>query len=407
MKKITLIMALVALATAINAQPINVSNAYEQQNRGYYEKAMGFIDQAVKHEATATSPQAWFYRTMIYYKIGGEIEKGTKQGKKLATIAPDWLTQAYVSALTWDQYDTKKEFQEKVSLFVAGIGYSYYSNANAAFKAKDYEKTIAMCDSALTLFGIAKQAGKQYLQPTNQLAGFAAYNSQKMDIAKKYFNYLVRSGFEDDQVYNILFDLYVKDQDTINALKTARNYSSAFPQKFQSDMLLARAYSFSGNYEKSKESMTKALEKATDVNTRAALLCAIGSVYEEANDFTEAEKNYSESINILPKQYLANYNMGKMFYNRALDKRDAANNVDPNDETGLYDKLNDEALALFGQTTQYFENAINFIDGLDEANQASNKNNLKICLGALSKVYLSLNKTDQYKTIKARLDSLN
>ena len=396
-------MAFALLATAAGAQSINVSNAYEQQNRGYLKKAKGFIDQAVQHESTSTSAQAWFYRTMIYCKIGGAIKDNTKQGKELATLCPEWYRDAYVSALSWKQYDTKGEYTEKISLFIPYVGNVYYDLADKALEAKDYTKSIAYCDTAITLFNIE---GKQYLQQCYHLAGVAAQNSGNNELVKKYFNYLVRTKYKNDQIYEILFNIYSQEKDTVNAMKLATNYRKAFPDKYQSDMLMARAYLVNGNFDKSKECMTAALGKVQDVDQKAALLCNVAAVYEMTNDFEEAEKNYNESLTLVANQFNANFNMGKMFYNRAADKLTAANDVPPTDESGLYEKLFEEAKGLFRQSITYLNSAIAYIDGLDENLKSRNQANLYNCLNALKTAYLRLEMNDEFMATDARLKTV-
>ena len=98
--------------------------------------------------------------------------------------------------------------------------------------------------------------------------------------------------------------------------------------------------------------------------------------------------------------------MGKMFYNRAVDKLTEANNVPPTDETGLYEKLNAESLEFFRQSIPYFNNAISFIDHLDAEGQGLNRQNLYNCLNALNTVYARLEMYDQLKPVKARIEEL-
>ena len=95
-----------------------------------------------------------------------------------------------------------------------------------------------------------------------------------------------------------------------------------------------------------------------------------------------------------------------MLYNRAVDKLNDANNFPPDDETGLYEKLNQESKDFFRQSIPYFTNAISFIDNLDEHGQATNRANLFHCLNALNTVYARLEMYDELKPIKARIDEL-
>ena len=101
--------------------------------------------------------------------------------------------------------------------------------------------------------------------------------------------------------------------------------------------------------------------------------------------------------------------MGKMFYNRAVDKNNAANQLDPFDEAsvGLYEKLNDEAKGFFRQAITYLEKSVAYIDGLtDENAKASQRPNLINSLRALQNAYSRVDMLNETNAIKARVDQL-
>ena len=98
--------------------------------------------------------------------------------------------------------------------------------------------------------------------------------------------------------------------------------------------------------------------------------------------------------------------MGKMIFNRGVDKLDAANAVPPEDESGLYDRLLEESNGFFRQSIQYFTSAINYIDALPANAQAAQRPNLFNCLSALKTVYARLEMYDDLKTVNARMDAI-
>ena len=105
-------------------------------------------------------------------------------------------------------------------------------------------------------------------------------------------------------------------------------------------------------------------------------------------------------------QLVDNFDKGKMFYNRAVDKLIEANDVPSMDKTGLYDKLQVECSELFRQSIPYFNNAIRFIDKLDAEEQGANREKLSYCLNALNTVYIRLGMYDELKPIKVRIEEL-
>jgi len=264
---------------------------------------------------------------------------------------------------------------------------------------------MSFCDESIKIFNECGK--KEYASESYLLAGKAAFNAHNNDAILKYLKPLVRSRSKDQFVYRTLFDIYKSTSDTNEAIKVAQNYTKAAKDDYNANMMLAEAYLLKGNMELGNAEIQKALDKTSDKpELHASLLAAAGAVFESVKDFTSAESRYKESLQSLPNQFLANFGLGKMLYNRAVDKLNDANNVPPEDETGLYDKLLQESKEFFRQSIPYFNSAIQFIDNLNEEGQAHNRANLYHCLNALNTVYARLEMYDELKPVKARIESL-
>ena len=402
MKKIALMLALVVIGYTAGAQSLNVSSAREAQNRGYFDKAKKLIDAACEHEQTRNDAKTWYYAGLIYSQIGGEAEKPKSKYKNLD---PDWLIKCKSAALRCKELDTEKEYAEGNNTILSFVGNEYYKKAITAFNQQNWTEAMSLCDESIKIFNECGK--KEYASESYLLAGKAAFNAQNNEAILKYLKPLVRTRSKDAFVYRTLFDIYKSTSDTNEAIKVAQNYAKAAKDDYNANMMLAEAYLLKGNLEEGNAEIQKALDKTGDKpEVHASLLAAAGAVFEGVNDFAKAETRYKESLTALPNQFLANFGLGKMLYNRAVDKLNDANNVPPDDETGLYEKLNQESKDFFRQSIPYFTNAISFIDNLDEHGQAANRANLFHCLNALNTVYARLEMYDELKPIKARIDEL-
>ena len=414
MKKLTVILAFVALGFSAAAQSLNVSSAYEAQNRGYLKKAKGYIDEACLNEQTKEDPQTWFYATLIYCKIGDEISQNTKKGRELKEVAPDWYRKAFNALLAWHQFDTKGEYTNKITPFFAYVSNTYYNKAvtevSAQGKTPNYAYAMALCDTAIQLSNVV--GNKDLATSSYYLAGQCARALGNNEAMKKYFLPLTKSKpnkqtFDAKLVYESMFQLYVKEKDTVNAMKVARSYTRNYPDDFQADALMAGAYLMNGNPEKGVEIMNKAVEKvAADPTKKAEALSIAAGFYEQAKDYTGAEAKYKEALQINANSYAANYGLAAMNFNRAADKITEAGNVPIDDETGLYDKLNNEAKEYFRASVPYFVAAIAYIDGLPADQQPQHKANLHTCLRSLSTVYARLDMLEESKAAEARATAL-
>ena len=402
MKKIALMLALVVIGYTAGAQSLNVSSAREAQNRGYFDKAKKLIDAACEHEQTRNDAKTWYYAGLIYSQIGGEAEKPKSKYKNLD---PDWLIKCKSAALRCKELDTEKEYAEGNNTILSFVGNEYYKKAITSFNQQNWTEAMSLCDESIKIFNECGK--KEYASESYLLAGKAAFNAQNNEAILKYLKPLVRTRSKDAFVYRTLFDIYKSTSDTNEAIKVAQNYAKAAKDDYNANMMLAEAYLLKGNLEEGNAEIQKALDKTGDKpEVHASLLAAAGAVFEGVNDFANAETRYKESLTALPNQFLANFGLGKMLYNRAVDKLNDANNVPPDDETGLYEKLNQESKDFFRQSIPYFTNAISFIDNLDEHGQATNRANLFHCLNALNTVYARLEMYDELKPIKARIDEL-
>ena len=402
MKKIALMLALVVIGYTAGAQSLNVSSAREAQNRGYFDKAKKLIDAACEHEQTRNDAKTWYYAGLIYSQIGGEAEKPKSKYKNLD---PDWLIKCKSAALRCKELDTEKEYAEGNNTILSFVGNEYYKKAITSFNQQNWTEAMSLCDESIKIFNECGK--KEYASESYLLAGKAAFNAQNNEAILKYLKPLVRTRSKDAFVYRTLFDIYKSTSDTNEAIKVAQNYAKAAKDDYNANMMLAEAYLLKGNLEEGNAEIQKALDKTGDKpEVHASLLAAAGAVFEGVNDFANAETRYKESLTALPNQFLANFGLGKMLYNRAVDKLNDANNVPPDDETGLYEKLDQESKDFFRQSIPYFTNAISFIDNLDEHGQATNRANLFHCLNALNTVYARLEMYDELKPIKARIDEL-
>ncbi|MBQ6682552.1 MAG: hypothetical protein IJM74_00410 [Bacteroidales bacterium] len=403
MKKIALILlAFVVMCYSASAQSLNVTSAREAQNRGYLDKAKKLIDPACEHEQTKNDAKTWYYAGLIYSLIGGETEKPKSKYKNLDA---DWLEKCKNAALRCKELDTEKEYAEGNNTILSYVGNEYYKKAINAFQAQNWDESMAMCEESVRIFNECGK--KEYAAESYLLAGKAAMNAHNNEAILKYFKPLVRTRTKENLVYSTLFRMYKQSGDTNEALKVAQNYVKFCPSDFNANMMMAEAYLLKGNINEGNAEIQKALEKTVDKpQIHAQLQAAAGAAYENVKDFENAENQYKASLTTLPNQFLANYGLGKMLYNRAVDKLDEANNVPPTDESGLYDNLLNESKDFFRQSIPYFTNAIAFIDAMDADGQAQNRSNLHQCLHALNTVYARLEMYDELKPIKARIEAL-
>lgn len=404
MKKITLFAALLAFAFAANAQTLNVQSAAQDLKKGYLNKAKDEIDLACEHENTKNDAKTWYYAGLIYSRIGSEI---TNPKSKFKDLAPDWCEKALAAAMRCKELDTENEYAEGNNGVFRFVGNEFYSRAVTAYnEEKDYPKAVQMCEEAIKVF--SNSGDKKFVMDAYYLAGIASQVQKDDEAVLKYFKPLVRTKTDKESVYRTMFEIYKGKNDTVEATKIAKNFLKNQPNNYQSSLLMAQAYLLSGNIDKGREMIDAAVNMTKDQPAvYSSLLGAAAGILEQTKDYAGAEAKYQESLTLNPSQFEANFGLGKMIFNRGVDKLDAANNVPPEDETGLYDKLVEESNGFFRQSIQYFQSAVSYIDGLDANGQNMQRANLFNCLTALKKIYARLELYEELKPINARLEQLS
>ncbi len=402
MKKLSMIMAFVALTFAASAQTLNVQSAIQDLKKNYLKKAKAEIDLATEHEQTRDDPKTWCYRGLIYARIGQEV---TNPKSKFKDLAPDWAEQAYAAALECKRLDTKNEYASENNSVFRFVGNEFYSRSIEAFNVQNYTLALDCATKAIEMYnnsGDSKFAGEAMY-----IAGRSSKGLNDNEGVKKYYNNLIRKKTDKEDVYRTLFNIYKTEGNNDAAMKTASSYKKNCPDDYNADLLMAEGYLLSQNLDKAKEMLEAALQKTKDnADLYPQLLCQVAAILELTQDYTGAEAKYTESMQLNPNQFAANFGMGKMIYNRAVDKHNAANEVPETDESGLYEKLLGESNDLFRQSIQYFQAGINFIDALPADAQPMQRANLFNCLNALKVVYARLEMYDELKAINSRLTEI-
>ena len=155
--------------------------------------------------------------------------------------------------------------------------------------------------------------------------------------------------------------------------------------------------------------INQALELTKDsANIYPDLLTSAGALLQLTNDIDGAKAKFEESLTLKPVQFGANFSMGQMYYNSAVDKITAIPEPDPfNEETiVLGQKLEDEAKELFGKSIIYLEKAVEYIDKLPEGQEKMQRANLGNALQALGTAYARVERFDESKAARERFEAL-
>lgn len=306
-----LMAALVMVPMGLMAQK-DVVSAYNANQDGDYLKAAGFIDQAILDEKANVKEKTWRYRGNIYTNLA--------QDSTLFAQVPDALEKAVASFAKAEELDVKQRYStERLSDIArgasiagqAGIGYfnaGVYGRAGELFiTSADMTKLLGAVDT-MAIFN-------------------SALCFEKADMPEKAVEQYMMCGAYGYQVPNVFLyaaNIQKMGGDTARALATLQNARQDFPREQALIIEELNIYLLSGQFEQAKENLMLAAEQDP---TNEILWFSLGSVYDNLGMTDEAIGAYTKSLEIKPDYFDANYNLGALYFNKAVQMVNEANDM--------------------------------------------------------------------------------
>ena len=402
MKRLVLFMTLGIFAVSLMAQKSAVSYAdYEiELEKPDLDRAKEKIEEATEHEKTKDWPKTYVVKSKVYRNLYSKKNKD----KAFIDAAYEAILKADALDRKGDEKGKKKgKYQKDIRLEMLALRSEIINDGvHANNDLKDYARTLDAFEKVLAL-----DKNETYNQGQETLdtmilynAMATAYSSQKYDKMIAYANKVIETGYKaekPDQIYLMLYDSYKSLGDTTNMMETLKTAMVKFPdEKVFLDQLVFH-YVEMQNAEEGINYIKQSLAKKPD---NANLLFILGTFYDEIGEKDKAIETY-EKVNEIPNANKssvadANYNLGVVYYNKAVEAMSEAQEIKD------YKKFKEaEAIAL-----KKFEVCIPYFERVLEVNP-----NSKETLQALKPVYYRLNNVDKkyserYKEVTAKLESL-
>lgn len=385
MKKLIFILIAVCVSSISFAQKSQVVSAWNYLNNGELDKAKTAINTATNDETTKIMAKTWFYRGNIYLAIYND-----------STRKKDFndLTEAYNSYKKAKEYDAKGEFTIDLMNPWLEVAYYTFNEAVIPYNAKDYQKAYDNFMRVSEIYGIVNSTYKQNIIDTSAsfYAANAAVKLGKYEDATKIYNELINNKhFEDPEIYTNLADIALAGKDTSSAIEQLDKGITKYPTDQNLRIKQLNLYLFSHRFNEVIDKLKAAIDKEP---TRGDLYQALGSAYENTKDSSNARKAYEKAIALNPSDFVANYSLGALIYNRAVEKIKAMNDLPASDQVG-YDKLKKEGDALLQKSLPYLEKA-----------RALNGKDIET-LNALKELYARLNMMDKLEEIKKAIAAIS
>jgi tetratricopeptide (TPR) repeat protein len=304
-------IAFIATASVAVAQK-QVVSAYNANKSGDYKAAAGYIEEAITIEKAAIKDKTWRYRGEIYLNIANDSALSVEYPNAL-WIAKDSYTKA-------QELDTKGNYEREI---ITGLGLVQTTAGNQGIN--DY--TTENFSVAAAKFDLSAEVAGMF-DVIDTMAVFNAAlcyeKSGDVDLAVARYKSCGSFGYQVPNVYLFVANLLRQDGRVEEALTELQSAREQFPREQSLIIEELNIYLEGKDYERAENNLKLAAEGDP---TNEILWFSLGSVYDNLGKTDLAAEAYLKALSINAAYFDANYNLGAMYFNEAVQGINAANDM--------------------------------------------------------------------------------
>lgn len=323
-----------------------VVSAYNANKDGDYQAAATYIEQAILVEKSAVKEKTWRYRGDIYFNIATHPEVSVQFPNAL-----DLSRESYLKARELDvkgRYETEiLNGLARIQVHANNVGYKGYETGTFDVAAKHFDLAA----------GIARSF--------EQIDTMAVYNSalcyekaEMFDLAIERYLECAEIGYQVPNVYLFVSSIYRNNDNEEAALTTLQNARKDFPRAQSLIIEELNIYLTNGDFERAKTNLELAAEQDP---TNEILWYSLGSVFDNLGSVEEAIDSYKKALEVNPEYFDANFNLGALYFNQAVQGINEANDMwkprMTSKEAAAQKKLETDAKEMFVIAKPFLEKA--------------------------------------------------
>lgn len=310
MKNIFAIVFIAAASVALAQK--QVVSAYNANKSGEYKAAAGYIEEAITIEKAALKDKTWRYRGEIYLNIAND--------SALTIEFPNALWVAKESYTKAKELDTKGNYEREI---ITGLGLVQTTAGNQGitdYTTENYTEAAAKFDLSAEVAGM--------FDVIDTMAVFNAAlcyeKSGDVDLAVTRYKMCGSYGYQVPNVYLFVANLLRQDGRVEEALTELQAARESFPREQSLIIEELNIYLENKDYERAESNLKLAAEGDP---TNEILWFSLGSVYDNLGKTELAAEAYLKALEINAAYFDANYNLGAMYFNEAVQGINAANDM--------------------------------------------------------------------------------
>ncbi len=319
----SIILALTVFASfSLYAQKSNVQNAYKSLKKDKIAEAIEYIELAANNESTSNDVKMHNYRGEIYFEVHSNSEYKELDKMAILKCANSW--QAMFNHPKVSKWYNEDQINSNITK--AGVG--LFNKGVELYSIKDFDNAKLMYNKIFDLIPLDKNNNLNRSNVTKESVHFNLYYAciAQGDLvgAKENLQVLIDESYQDPLIYSYMSEIYQKQGDNDKALDVIKEGREYFDTNVDLIISELNFYLGSEDFVKAEELLKLAVQE--DPNN-AQLFLALGSSYDVLDNYEKAEESYKEAVDIDPSSFDANYGLGGLYYNKAVEMFDKANDI--------------------------------------------------------------------------------
>ncbi len=343
---ISLAFVMFLMINSVQAQKKNVKNAQNWAESGeQLDEALKAIEYAETQEQTKDWGKTYYVKGIVYNAIAAT------ENPEFQKICDYPLIKAFDNYKKAYDMNGIGPYQSAIDLKFIYLVNKFIEMAINTYSEKDYESSFMYFAKSLEVKEMSVFKGEIDTAVIFSTA-VAALRIQKYDEAIVYCNRLIELEFGGGggNTYSLMADCYKAKGDTEKYLNVLKTGFKKYPE--HSDLIggIINYYlSEADNSERAFYYLKIAQEKYPE---NPHYILAEAQLLNKLGEFDKAKEKYKTAIKINPNLFEAQYNLGVIYFNEAIELRDIANEIADN---AKYLVAKEKADAKFSEVLPYFE----------------------------------------------------
>ncbi len=326
MKKLAFIwVLLLSLFTTMVAQKSNVLATFQLIENGKFEEAKESIEEAIKDEKTSKWSKTWYAKGLLCQTA---YNKGIEEkDKKKYELYPNQLYVAYESYKKAIKLNNRGRIQNQLEPRYVMLANEFLTLGKRYYKEKKYEESLKAFEYALQI----NQSEILTLPVDTNLVyntALAAYKNKDYEKSIDYLSQLNEMHYSPN-VPHLLFSIQLEKEDTMAAKEALVNGIKEYEENEELNLLLVDLHFQSNNIDKAIEVLNMAISKDS---ANYIYPYTLGLVYQKSEFYSEAINAYKRAIEIDPDKTEPYLNAGTCYFNIGVELEEKARAISNNME---------------------------------------------------------------------------